>query len=49
MKFGDKNEWNSMTMADLIFKEESYQIIGSAMEVHGTLGRGFLEAVYPVE
>ncbi len=31
---------------DLIYKDESYKIIGVAMEVHRELGFGFLEAVY---
>ena len=31
---------------DLLFKNEVYRIIGAAMEVHKTLGCGFLEAVY---
>lgn len=31
---------------DLIYKEESYQIIGLCMEVHRQLGKGFNEAVY---
>lgn len=33
-------------MADLIYKEECYQIIGKCMEVHNNLGAGFLEIVY---
>lgn len=33
-------------MADFIFKEECYRIVGCAMEVHKELGAGFLEAVY---
>jgi len=33
-------------MENLIYKEESYQIIGKCMEVHNNLGAGFLEIVY---
>ena len=33
-------------MTDLIYKEESYSIIGKCMEVHNNLGAGFLEIVY---
>lgn len=30
----------------LLFKSESYDIVGCAMKVHTELGNGFLEAVY---
>ena len=30
----------------VVFKEESFKIIGACMKVHRTLGAGFLEAVY---
>lgn len=33
-------------MAELILKQEVYQIIGAAMDVYYQLGRGFLEPVY---
>ncbi len=33
-------------MTDLIYKEESYKIIGLCFEVHNNLGPGFLEIVY---
>ena len=31
---------------ELVYKEESYNIIGSCMEVHKELGTGFFEPVY---
>ncbi len=33
-------------MADLIYPDEYYKIIGACFEVHNNLGPGFLEAVY---
>ncbi|MBU0713270.1 MAG: GxxExxY protein [Chloroflexi bacterium] len=33
-------------MNHLIYKEECYKIIGACMEVHKTMGCGFLEPVY---
>jgi len=33
-------------MAELLFKDEVYAIVGAAMEVRTVLGPGFLEAVY---
>lgn len=33
-------------MSEIIFKEESYKIIGICMEVHNNLVPGFLEIVY---
>jgi GxxExxY protein len=35
-----------ITMAEILFKELSYQIVGAALEVHRILGPGYLEAVY---
>jgi GxxExxY protein len=31
---------------ELLFKDEEFNIVGSAIEVHRELGSGFLEAVY---
>ncbi len=33
-------------MVEILFKEESYQLIGICMEVHRLLGCGFREVVY---
>ncbi len=33
-------------MPDILFKEESYKIIGACFEVHKILGHGFKEVVY---
>lgn len=33
-------------MTDILFKEESYEIIGKCFDVHNQLGPGFLEIVY---
>ncbi len=33
-------------MSSILYKEESYNIIGAAMEVHRIIGNGFTEPVY---
>ena len=33
-------------MAEILFKELSYLIVGAAIEIHKQLGPGFLEAIY---
>ena len=36
----------SLKMSKIVFKEESYKIIGACFEVYKRKGFGFLEAVY---
>lgn len=33
-------------MTEIIYKEESFKLIGLSIEVHNNLGKGFLEIVY---
>jgi hypothetical protein len=33
-------------MGNILYKEESYQLLGVLFDVHNELGGGFLEAVY---
>ena len=33
-------------MTELLYKQEVYNIVGDALEIHNELGPGFLEAVY---
>lgn len=35
-----------MDSGKILFKDESYKIIGCCMKIHNELGAGFLEAVY---
>ena len=33
-------------MTAIVYKDESYRIVGACMEVHNEMGCGYLEAVY---
>ncbi len=43
---GHKPRIMDLLKEGIVYKEESYEIIGACMEVHKQLGCGFLEAVY---
>ncbi len=45
-RYNTNYEGTKIILTELIYKEESHKIIGSAIEVHKTLGNGFLEPVY---
>jgi len=38
--------FNFFFMSNLLYKSEVYEIVGACMEVHRTLGFGFLEVIY---
>jgi GxxExxY protein len=40
------NKFEAKTMDKLIYRAESFQIIGACLEVYNELGPGFLESVY---
>jgi GxxExxY protein len=46
MKVGTTNDTNISNEANILYKEECYQIYHAIYEVHNNLGSGFLESVY---
>jgi GxxExxY protein len=41
-----ESDWATMIEEELLFKEESYRIMGACFAVYKGMGHGFLEAVY---
>jgi GxxExxY protein len=46
VEYEKQKPMNILELNEPIYKQESYEIISVCMEVHKTLGYGFLEAVY---
>lgn len=46
MKFEEPEVLYNYNTSELLYKEETFEIIGVCMEIHRTLGKGFKEVVY---